>query len=333
MSPSRTLLTCGYVALDVVHGADGTWLRAGGTAANVAAISAYLGWNASVVARLGDDDAGPLVKRDLEINGVNTAAVSLASDVGTPLVLHEVMSDRAIFRFGCSACGRSYRAHRPPRAEEVGRYTDANTLADVFFFDRASKAGLVLAAHHREKGRRVVYEPGSPGRLESHLAAIELADIVKFSDERRPLFAGALDRPHEGQLWIETRGQHGARISTRAWQFDVPAHVVEVVDPVGAGDWFTAALLTGLQPGPWHKGGVREAARRASALAALACLVPGARGLSEIVASSELEGVVAKLLEAQPPQIRASPRGALDQVGYCPRCRLPLPARGLAIAG
>jgi len=331
MSSKTTILACGYVALDVIRANDGTWLRAGGTAANVAALTAYFGWAASVVGRLGDDDAGPLVKRDLGDSGVDTRGLALSRESGTPLVLHDVRTAGSSFRFGCAACGRNYRPHRPPRIDEV--LVEDEDLADVFFFDRASKAALVLAERHRQAGKHVVYEPGSQGRVDAHRAAVALADLVKFSEERRGLFADALTSPLPGQVWIETRGPRGARVSSALAAFELPGHEIAAVDPVGAGDWFTAGLLTRLGRGVWGMASLKGAARYASALAALACLVPGARSLSEIAEPTELDKLVNLLLGQRLPTLRQPEFAAAGRAGHCPQCHLPLPDRTLAVAG
>lgn len=79
-------------------------------------------------------------------------------------------------------------------------------------------------------------------------------DVLKVSDEDlRQLLPGVDDDAlaarclHEGVgLLVITRGGAGASGWTRAGRVDVRAEPVSVVDTVGAGDTFQAALLTGL---------------------------------------------------------------------------------------
>ena len=59
---SRTALCGGYVVLDLVRTNEGVRRTAGGTAANVASILSFLGWKTSVFGRIGQDEAGKLVK-------------------------------------------------------------------------------------------------------------------------------------------------------------------------------------------------------------------------------------------------------------------------------
>ena len=101
MSRARpSVLSSGLVALDVIRAPKGTCLRAGGTAANVAAILSFLGWRSAIIGRIGDDDAGPLVERDLRAAGVDTSHVDLSKEVGTPLVVHEIHETGHRFRCG-----------------------------------------------------------------------------------------------------------------------------------------------------------------------------------------------------------------------------------------
>ena len=128
--------------------------------------------------------------------------------------------------------------------------------------------------------------------------AAACAHIVKMSDEDLAfLFPGTsparlaerlLGGGRPTQLLVVTKGRDGATVVTRSARFAVPAVPVVVVDTVGAGDTFTAALLAGLadvgllsrevltarvagEPGP-----LRDVVGQALAAAALTCTRPGA---------------------------------------------------------
>jgi len=128
--------------------------------------------------------------------------------------------------------------------------------------------------------------------------AAACAHIVKMSDEDLAfLFPGAtpaqlaarlLGGGRPTQLLIITMGHDGATVVTRSERFAVPAVPVMVVDTVGAGDTFTAALLAGLaeagQLSPdalagrvaGEPGLLRDVVGQALAAAALTCTRPGA---------------------------------------------------------
>jgi fructokinase len=90
------------------------------------------------------------------------------------------------------------------------------------------------------------------------------------------------------QLLVVTRGRDGAEAVTRRTRLSVPAVPVAVVDTVGAGDTFTAALLAGLAGSgllspaalatrvAGEQDVLREIVGQALAAAALTCTRPGA---------------------------------------------------------
>src|SRR5690606_15433530 len=81
------------------------------------------------------------------------------------------------------------------------------------------------------------------------------ADVVKVSEEdigllypQREVSALARSMLLEGpRLVVVTRGNQGASAFTEGLEVQVPGREVEVVDTVGAGDSFQAALLHGLK--------------------------------------------------------------------------------------
>src|SRR5580700_9484720 len=87
-----TLVTAGFLALDVVFGVEHAEPRiyAGGTCGNVAAALAFLGWDASPLARLSDDAAGRIVRRDLARWGVKTQYLSLDPVAPSPIVIEKI---------------------------------------------------------------------------------------------------------------------------------------------------------------------------------------------------------------------------------------------------
>jgi len=88
-----SLLTSGFLALDVVFGLENSRPRfyAGGTCGNVAAGLAFLGWDVWPLARLSDDSAGGVVRRDLARWGVKTQYLSLSPAAPTPIVLERIV--------------------------------------------------------------------------------------------------------------------------------------------------------------------------------------------------------------------------------------------------
>lgn len=84
---------------------------------------------------------------------------------------------------------------------------------------------------------------------------VQLADMIKVSDEDLSLLYPEQDPQRVIESWLEhrcqlvflTRGGEGASVFSRAHgSWSVPACSVKIADTVGAGDTFQAALITWL---------------------------------------------------------------------------------------
>jgi ribokinase len=93
---------------------------------------------------------------------------------------------------------------------------------------------------------------------------------------------------------VLTLGRKGAVVYGPGGGFSIPALPVEPLDSTGAGDTFIGVMAAGLDTGlP-----TAEAARRASAAAAIACTKPGAQTGIPVV--SEINDALKRLSAAQP---------------------------------
>lgn len=114
-------------------------------------------------------------------------------------------------------------------------------------FDRTSLFTIALARAWSAAGSLVVFEPATPGRPHLFEQAFEVADLVKFSSERRKTFEKLLDGAPISQ--VETLRVAGARFREKdqaEWQYVPGTEVVDVIDTVGAGDWTTAGIVDSL---------------------------------------------------------------------------------------
>jgi fructokinase len=296
------VLSLGYVALDVVMHEQRILHRAGGTASNVAANLAYLGWNSSIAGRIGTDPAGVNLTLDLKDSGVNTSALKMCGDVDTPVVVHEVNARTHRYHFTCPSCGRRFPRHRPvplPSAYELM----CGGAPDVLFFDRASSAALLVADHVRANGGLVFFEPSTLGAFDRFTRAIDLAHVVKFSSERVKGFADHI-RPSPRQLQIETLGSRGARwrVGSGRWRRIQALEAPTIIDAGGAGDWMTAAFLDALAgrvPVTVDSIDALEPLQQGQAWAALSCGFVGARGLSKAMPVSQARCMVDELRESK----------------------------------
>jgi fructokinase len=284
----RSILACGYIAMDVVMFESFVRQRSGGSAANVAANLRYLGWTSSLLGRLGADAPGRRILGDLKNSGVDVGHIELSSEIETPVVIHAVDPPSHRFSFSCPECGRSFPRHRPmstEMCEEVLGKVQADP-PHVFFLDRASAPAIRIAGALKKQGVQIVFEPSSRGVRQRTVEAAEIATILKCNSDdldvgrRRALFQ---ERPE--QVQIESCGSNGLRARRGGGRWTTyRARRVPVIDSAGAGDWLTAALLSELAPGaglPSHKE-LAAALDRAQDIAALNCCYIGARTLSEV---------------------------------------------------
>jgi ribokinase len=106
-----------------------------------------------------------------------------------------------------------------------------------------------------------------PNEAEIHA----LTGIAADTDGQATVAARALHK-QTGQAVVLTRGGLGALVVSEDVRLSIPPHAVDVVDTVGAGDAFCAALAVRLGEGA----GLDEAARFANAAGALATTRRGA---------------------------------------------------------
>jgi sugar/nucleoside kinase (ribokinase family) len=314
------LLCAGLATFDIVLWRDAVMHTAGGTATNVAAAAAWLGTPSAVAGRVGDDEAGRHVARELRALGVDTAL--LAVDEGqTMRLVHTVSPDGHRFSVRCPGCRRALPRHRGlPRA--LARAAGDGTRAVVV--DRVTAAAVELAERVGAAGATVVYEPSRCPRAELHARMLACADLVKVSDDSG--MEALLEHPRRRSdgLDVVTLGPDGLRwrVGGGRWRLE-GVEPAETLDAAGAGDWTTAALLhaCGLRI-PRDRRTLEEAFLFAQAIARLSVRFPGARGMSRWLPRHELEAAVDERLglpEPEPSEDDRLPAGP----GACPVCLLP----------
>jgi sugar/nucleoside kinase (ribokinase family) len=290
------LISAGFIALDVVLGVEDPLtprFYAGGTTGNVTAALSYLGWEATPISRLAEDNAGQFVKVDLERWGVGTTHLSGSSPCPTPIVVEKIFfgkdgAPKHRFLWTCPDCGAYLPSYRPVLAEAVENLKAKITQASAFFTDRVSRSTLALAEHCKSKGSVVIFEPSGVRDPGLFVEMLYICDVLKYSDQRAKGFSDLLG-DHRAILEIQTLGAEGLRFLLRGQRrakrwVSLSSFDVDVKDTAGAGDWTTAGLVDRLfRDGKRSlksltRAKVVEALEYGQALAALNCQFEGARG-------------------------------------------------------
>jgi len=261
--------------------------RFGGAPANFACHAAALGAAAHVVSGVGTDALGDRAVAALESLGVDTGAVGRSAEYptgtvevvldGTGQPRYEITTNVAWDHLEWSGALAALAA----RAEAVC----FGTLAQRSAASRQTIRQFVAATP--PAALRILDVNLRPPFVDSGVIreSLGLANVLKLNNEELPVVAAAcgIAGPEDtlaGRLRERfnlavvalTRGPRGAVLYSRTETSDSPGVPTEVVDTVGAGDAFTAAMAMGLL------GGLDLATinRQACLRAAQVCAQPGA---------------------------------------------------------
>ena len=233
----------------------------GGAPGNFAYHAHALGASACVVTRVGDDNFGLEILRRFEELGIadgtvqvddtaptGTVSVSLSEKGNPDYIIHE---DAAFDRLEVT-----------PKALNAVREADAicfGTLAQRSELSRNSIQRLVATASANALRVFDINLRQSYFSREVIEASLRLANVFKLNDNELWFLAGMFDLKGSTRNQIEelakkfdlhlvalTRGPAGSLLFQGGKWSDSPSVPIQVVDSVGAGDAFTAAMVMGL---------------------------------------------------------------------------------------
>ena len=235
----------------------------GGAPANVAVGLAKLGMDAGFIGKVGSDAFGDFLRETLQQNSVDTNY--LIADEGTRTTLAFVatrsdgMKDITFYRHP--------GADIQLAADEIN--TDYIQSADLFHYGSVSlshspsrEATLHAIQAAKAGGAMLSYDPNLRLMLWDNAndakhwiwEVMPYADIVKLSEEEWEFVTGDAGLEHgidrilrRGvKLIVVTLGERGCYYTNGIVNGFVDGFIVDVVDPLGAGDAFVAAMLTQL---------------------------------------------------------------------------------------
>lgn len=272
--------------------------RIGGSPFNVALGLARLGQAVAFLGGLGRGFLGERLLRALREEGISTECVA---ELDAPTTLGLVGLDArgvpSYAFYGDGAADRLLPLEALARVPAAARAFHFGSYAMVVEPVAATQRALV----EREQGRSLIaYDPNVRLNVEPRLERwretlawmLPRTHVLKVSDEDLGLLfpgasAAALAEPWLAAgvgLVVVTCGGEGAEAWARGLHVRVPPVPVDVVDTVGAGDTFQAALLTWLAEhdrlapeaaGRWTEAALADALAFAGRAAAITC---GRRG-------------------------------------------------------
>lgn len=297
--PTKTENICvgaGLVSLDILI-RDGEKFPVayyvGGTCGNVMMILAHMGWEAYPIARLDESKDTARILADMNNHSVHTDFITSNEDGKTPVIVQRNFVTKDGFtthKFESrDNKGRFYIDFKSLTMKQADAIIERMTFVPkVFFFDRVYPSMIRFADAFKAKGSVIFFEPSSKGNNANHFnKCIELADIVKFADQRIKDF-NQFDNQSD-KLIIQTQGDKGLSYRLNSeWIHLNPIANENIVDTSGAGDWTAAALINGLFKDKINKGiarfskvDVEAALNEAQKIGAKSCSYEGARGMMQ----------------------------------------------------
>ncbi|MBO1770776.1 PfkB family carbohydrate kinase [Agrococcus sp. TF02-05] len=276
------VVVIGDALVDAIDGAA----HPGGAALNVAVGLTRLGVPARLVAMVGDDEPGSVLREHCERHGVELVAT--AAPLGTAVATAVREGDTMRYEFNAAGVGRFVELGGLEHVLEEAPLVVVSCLAleherqiaPLLELDR-SRERLLIDPNARPAYLRAA---GAVERFAAGLDALAArALLVKLSDEDAELVYGEDADDTAARLIAGgaravavTRGPRGATILTADGAVDaaVPALAAPIVDTIGAGDSVLASLTASVVARE-HGGGWVGPLERAMAVAAATTRSPG----------------------------------------------------------
>lgn len=281
----NSLFALGCAALDVIARverlplsdekirASSVILEAGGPAATAAATASHLGVLSNLVASVGDDNAGDMIRAFNQRDGVNTEYLLRQESSSSPVSMIMVEPE------GLRSIVWSRETLEPLIIED--ELFSVLSGAELLLVDgHELSASQILAKYRRDRGAFTMLDagtlrPGMEALAEScQLVAASKKYAIQLMGGFQPVETVKYLRSKGAVSAIVTAGKDGAwGLSDDCIVYHQSAFPVDVVDTTGAGDIFHGAWAAA-----WLKGKTwLEQLRWAGGAAALGCRFSGGR--------------------------------------------------------
>jgi fructokinase len=295
----------------------------GGAPANVAVGLARQGVKVGFIGRVSTDGFGTWLRKLLEDENVDTSGTISDPESATRMAYVTTTStgDRRLAEFSRIACADARLASDDLKPH---LFAGASTLhfGSISLISspssNATEQAVKLARTHEllvsyDPNVRIGLWPSEGACRDTILGTLKWADLVKINlDEleflttsRKLQAADKLRMEHDIPLLIVTLDEHGAYFTTAQGARTVLGFKIELVEATGAGDGFTAGVISGLlkhvKSAPNKRDSVKAISLddltsivlRANALGALTCTRAGA--IPALPTAEEVDQFLAKM--------------------------------------
>ncbi len=258
--------------------------RLGGAPANFAAHTANLGANAFIVSTVGDDVLGVEAIAKLQKQGISTEFISQNSK---PTGTVEVILDSGQPTYSISENIAWDKCNWGQELASFAPTVDAVCFGTLFQRSATSRNTLCSFLNATNEDCLRVFDVNLRQHFYSEgiiVDSLQIANVLKLNDEELPIVAAAaqvvpdplsamraLQEKFSLKMVALTCGAKGSHLLTEKEHHFQTASLIEVVDTVGAGDAFTAAMVMGLVAGNT----IDEINRHANEVASNACRTAG----------------------------------------------------------
>lgn len=256
--------------------------KPGGAPANVAFQAGQLGGRGAVASRVGSDELGDELLRYLAQRGLDLSAMQRDADHPTGRVTVDVSDSHHPSFVIHENVAWDFIASESALLKLAGQ-ADAICFGSLAQRMPTSRAAIHAALAAAQTDCLTVFDVNLRQEwwdAETIQRSIQAASIVKLNHDEVEALAPVLDVPSEPEDFARglieqnalravciTRAEHGCLLYSKTESVDLPGIQVDVVDAVGAGDAFSAALIVAVLRG-WSLNATGELANRVGALVA-----------------------------------------------------------------
>jgi sugar/nucleoside kinase (ribokinase family) len=286
-----TFIVESFPAIDEKCSSRDLVILGGGQGGNIAWAAARMGLKCSLLTKIGDDENGDLLVRDLEKVGVDASHVVRQPGGRTPITA--IISDSST---SSRTCIHNKTGIRPLSISEID-FELCHKARLLVTDSRSPDVSSQCASISRESGTLVIV--AMEHMNEEIVRLCSLADIViapmslvnqpGTDSEREPALQHFASKLRMDTL-VATLGDKGCLLLSSGAVRWFPGRRVEVVDTIGAGDAFTAGVCYALLQG-WP---LEKACVFGNFIGACACEGEGARS-SSIPDASSISAILTSL--------------------------------------